>query len=232
MRILGRNFALAALAIGIISSAANAATVHSYSFSATDTEGGQSVTVTAFMSIESTATAGTYKFTLANTSGTTGGTSDGVLTGFALDFAPSNATPTITNDFVGETGTDQDWFIHSISGNSLSNSIGFDVCYTSQSNGSCTGAGNANVGLQSGETSMFLIAFSPDVSFSNALTRFQSIGPNGGSQKIVGSDCQPGALGCAPNTTSTPVPLPAGLPLMLTAIGIGAYMRKRARKSA
>ncbi len=29
-----------------------------------------------------------------------------------------------------------------------------------------------------------------------------------------------------------PVPLPAGLPLMLTAIGVGAYMRKRARKSA
>jgi hypothetical protein len=28
------------------------------------------------------------------------------------------------------------------------------------------------------------------------------------------------------------VPVPAGLPLMLTAMGIGAYMRKRARKSA
>ena len=40
----------------------------------------------------------------------------------------------------------------------------------------------------------------------------------------VGVDCDPG--------TGPKIPLPAGMPLMLTAIGIGAYMKRRARKSA
>jgi hypothetical protein len=31
---------------------------------------------------------------------------------------------------------------------------------------------------------------------------------------------------------TTPVPVPAGLPLMLTAMGVGAFMRSRSRKSA
>ena len=48
----------------------------------------------------------------------------------------------------------------------------------------------------------------------------------------VRGPCQPGSFGCGPNTSPPPVPVPAGLPLMLTVIGVGAYMRKRARKSA
>lgn len=46
-------------------------------------------------------------------------------------------------------------------------------------------------------------------------------------------DCVPGSFDPECDEPGTPeVPVPAGLPLMLTAIGIGAYMRKRARKSA
>ncbi|WP_199913620.1 VPLPA-CTERM sorting domain-containing protein [Tateyamaria sp. Alg231-49] len=50
-------------------------------------------------------------------------------------------------------------------------------------------------------------------------------------------DCPPGQIRlngvCTTGTGEPPaVPLPAGLPLMLTAIGAGAYLRRRARKSA
>lgn len=47
---------------------------------------------------------------------------------------------------------------------------------------------------------------------------------------IYTADCPEGSFGCGPSTS--PVPVPAGLPLMLTAMGIGVYMRKRACKSA
>ncbi len=49
---------------------------------------------------------------------------------------------------------------------------------------------------------------------------------------VYSAPCPPGNISCGVNTQTPPVPVPAGLPLMLTAIGIGAYMRKRARKSA
>jgi len=46
-----------------------------------------------------------------------------------------------------------------------------------------------------------------------------------------GEECPPGNFNC-PDPGIPGVPVPAGLPLMLTALGIGAYMRKRTRKSA
>jgi hypothetical protein len=50
---------------------------------------------------------------------------------------------------------------------------------------------------------------------------------------VIGNECPPGTTGTPPNCAGTsPVPVPAGLPLMLTVLGVGAYMRKRARKSA
>ncbi|MEP1356381.1 MAG: hypothetical protein ABJX32_13305 [Tateyamaria sp.] len=49
-----------------------------------------------------------------------------------------------------------------------------------------------------------------------------------GSQILVNGQCLPGTTGEEPPA----VPLPAGLPLLLTALGLGAFMSKRARKSA
>ncbi|MFK7743925.1 MAG: VPLPA-CTERM sorting domain-containing protein [Roseobacter sp.] len=46
------------------------------------------------------------------------------------------------------------------------------------------------------------------------------------------ADWVPETQSCGGDTTPNTVPLPAGMPLMLTILGVGAYMRKRARKAA
>ncbi len=48
--------------------------------------------------------------------------------------------------------------------------------------------------------------------------------------QIFGASCPVGSFGCPSDTT--PIPLPAGLPLLLSALGLGAFVRMRIRKSA
>ncbi|MEQ3710187.1 hypothetical protein [Tateyamaria sp.] len=112
-----------------------------------------------------------------------------------------------------------------------------------------TGSGSSEGVIQ---TLIFDVNFDPDVGplsaslFPAVALRLQTFGtaPDDGddSAKLFATggtlQCPPGQIRigeiCGPKTTDDPgvVPLPAGLPLMLTVIGVGAYMRKRARKSA
>lgn len=82
----------------------------------------------------------------------------------------------------------------------------------------------------------YLLDINPDSTMGGWST--QAILNNGGNQPAIShvslytEDCPPGNFFACPGNTTPAIPLPAGLPLLLSALGIGALMRMRTRKSA
>lgn len=185
-----------------------------------------------------------------------GGANIGSILGFAteadLDFTgamfnlvSSDVTTTLGTPCIGtdidSCGSGLNW-----NGGGLSNPGGFDIILPTNTPGTSTGL-------------LTSLVFDLKVDNPEALTadlfdyvglRLQAYGDRedfedtgekpGGSLKawnLGGAfSCPPGEI-VGPNgecfkPTTPEIPVPAGLPLMLTAIGIGAYMRKRSRKSA
>ena len=164
--------------------------------------------------------------------------------------APTNAnrllawgfstTPSATASSLSENGPDN-WTIQNGFSTGIDGTTGlqsFDVCIEV----GCTGGGSGTGVEDNGGMVTFGFVITSDVPsteqgglfISRYYNRYQTVGTDstgyGGSAKLLG-ECSPNDPLCLPGT-GPQVPVPAGLPLMLTAIGIGAYMRKRARKSA
>ncbi len=105
-------------------------------------------------------------------------------------------------------------------------------------NGCQSATGGASNGLQAedSDTISFVLttaAIETSITLGDFAIKFASATSTDGSFEFGGSsECEQGQFGPDCGEPTNPIPLPAGLPLMLTIVGIGAYMRKRSRKSA
>ncbi|SFL56336.1 hypothetical protein [Shimia aestuarii] len=211
-------------ALSVSSTLASAATVFSWS----EATYGSSVT-SGTLSIDRISPdpgAGKYAYSmrLSNTSN-----DSSVLTRFLLQVDPefaSISSITTTSSFEAKTESDGGY------------ATTFDFCFGSDSSGSCQG-GNANGGIQPGQFVDIDIVFwaSAPLTFTAAGARFQRVtdanGGTDGSLKLTDT-CSVNCNGNPGGGVTPPpvIPLPAGLPLLLSAFGLGGLLKLRRRKSA
>jgi hypothetical protein len=155
-----------------------------------------------------------YNMTLTNTS-----TDQSVLTGFLLRVDPDGV------GLVSETSS-----YNQVAVSNGGYSIDFDFCFQNDGNGSCQGNSPQGV-LQAGASESFEMVFSSSeaLTFTGAGGRFQVVSVVGSlklTDACIGNNCQ-GGIGL-----DVVVPLPAGLPLLLSALGLGGLLRLRRRKAA
>ncbi|WP_165609993.1 hypothetical protein [Shimia aestuarii] len=163
-----------------------------------------------------------YSMRLSNTSN-----DSSVLTGFLLQVDPELATIfsiTSTSSFISKTVNDGGY------------STTFDFCFGNSPTGSCQG-GDPNGPVQPGQFVDIDIVFmaAAPLTFTAAGARFQRVtdgnGGTEGSLKLtdtcsVNCNGDPNGGGVKPPPV---VPLPAGLPLLLSAFGLGGLLKLRRR---
>ncbi|MFD3191421.1 cistern family PEP-CTERM protein [Sedimentitalea sp. HM32M-2] len=163
-----------------------------------------------------------YDVTVANTTLPQAG--DNSLVAFAFNVDPDNVQ-------IGSINTSSIFSFAGGSGNVGQGLGSFEFCYEVDNNNNCTGNNPSNA-LGEGESDSFQLSFiSPSqLVFLNGLVRFQEVGANGGSEKIGSGDCDPITQICGPPVSQ--IPVPASLPLMISALGVGVLINRRRRKLA
>ena len=165
----------------------------------------------------------TFGYDLHNSSGAP--ITASTVTGFGFDTDPLN--PIVTNPTGGSGNSDVDGTFNFVNSGSISNGFQVEVCFVSNQDNSCAGAGNSFLGaLFNGAdaSGTLTLAFSDDlaaITLSNFITRYQAIaGPAGTPGSAVG----------LPTGTPPGVPEPATWAMMLMGFGAAGYALRRRRK--
>jgi hypothetical protein len=162
-----------------------------------------------------------FDYDLSNTSGNP--VTASTVTGFGFDVDPLD--PIVNNPTGGAGNSDVDGTFNFVNSGSISNGFSVEICYTSNNDNSCAGAGNAFLGaLFNGAdaTGSLILAFTGDldaITLSQFITRYQAITAPG----ITG--------GSAVGIPTDGVPEPATWAMMLIGFGAVGYSMRRRRKT-